>query len=124
MVGWLVVAGSLSVMSYLMVKIINHVKKTGAHISLDMDPMHMPVQEDTRDKATRKRVRKAIEQQWDAINARAYVRHDPSCKDPLTCTKDPCFIQESDKIVGKPIKVKNKRVARLEKEKEKNNASK
>ena len=109
MLGWFIVGASFSVMFILMAKLIAHVKKTGAHISLDMDPMHIPVQEDTRDKATRKRVRKAIEQQQEAMNARALVAHDPSCKDPLTCTKNPCFIRETDKIVGtEVVKVKSK----------------
>jgi hypothetical protein len=63
-------------------------------------------QEDTRDAATKKRVRKAIEEQEQQLTARALKAHSADCPDPLTCTKDPCFIYGPDKIIGKPRKFK------------------
>jgi hypothetical protein len=55
-------------------------------------------QEDTRDAAVKRSVRDQIDRQWQAMNARALKCHDPKCLDPWTCTKNPCFVYEPDKI--------------------------
>jgi hypothetical protein len=68
-------------------------------------------QEDTRDQATKKRVRIAIEEQEQELMARSLKRHSADCPDPLTCTKDPCFIHGPDKIVG------NKKIFKIKKDK-------
>jgi hypothetical protein len=62
-------------------------------------PFSPSVQEDTRDAATRKRVRIAIESEWSSIMAKSLKRHSPDCKDPWTCTKNPCYVPIPDKIV-------------------------
>lgn len=59
------------------------------------------VQEDTRSIKAVKRVRKAFEQQQEAMNIRALKRH--SCSDPDLCTKRICFENIPDKIVHTEI---------------------
>ena len=61
-----------------------------------------------RDIEVRKRVKKAFEQQAQAMNARAMMPHDPTCKDPVSCTKKKCFKWEPDLIVSDPYEVKIK----------------
>jgi hypothetical protein len=76
------------------------------------DVMSPTVQEDTRMKEQSKRVNKAFEQQQEAMSIRAMVRHSFDCPDPLTCTKENCWVWEPDKIVGEyivPLKTKEKR---------------
>lgn len=66
------------------------------------------VKEDTRTKKVRVRVAQAFEQQQEQMQARSLKPHDPSCKDPLSCTKTSCFERIPDKIVSKPYKVKRR----------------
>lgn len=66
------------------------------------------VQEDPENAATRKRVRKAFEEQQQELNARAMKAHDPTCPDTWECKKEQCFVWEPNKIVGKPEIVKRK----------------
>lgn len=63
-------------------------------------------QVDQRDIETRKRVKKAFEQQEHAIKCRAIKAHDPSCSDVILCKKRKCFKVEPDKIVSEPYDVK------------------
>ncbi len=65
-------------------------------------------QEDPRDISIKHSVRAQIDQQWQAMNARALKCHDPKCLDPWTCTKNPCFVYEPDKIVAS-VAVERKR---------------
>ena len=74
---------------------------------------------DTRDAATRKRVNQAIDDQWQQIQARALVAHEPGC-DPFTCSKSVCFKYVGDKIVSAP-KVVNINKERYERAKEHGN---
>lgn len=60
---------------------------------------HNSSQNDIRDIEISKRIARAFRQQKAQMNARALKRHDPRCRDPLTCTKPNCFIQEPDHIV-------------------------
>ncbi len=55
------------------------------------------VQEDTRAIEAVKRVRKAFDQQSQAMNARALKRHQ--CANPDLCNKNICFKHVPDKIV-------------------------
>lgn len=48
----------------------------------------------------RRRVRKQIDDQWEEMSLRALTPHDPSCEDPVFCTKKNCFKREADKIVS------------------------
>jgi hypothetical protein len=68
-----------------------------------LDVFSPVAQEDTRDQATKKRVRSQIEAQQQQMQARALKRHSWDCKDPLTCTKDPCWVWEPDIIIGEPV---------------------
>jgi len=71
-----------------------------------MEPTH---QCNTRDFATRKRVKAAFEAQALEMNARAMVPHDPSCKDPITCKKKKCFKWKPGIIVSEPIVIEVKK---------------
>lgn len=53
----------------------------------------------TRDIATRKRVRDAIEAQHESLMAKALKPH--ACNDPINCTKALCFRFQPDVIVGR-----------------------
>ena len=66
------------------------------------------LQTDTRSHEMIKRIRKAFEQQQQAMNIRALKAHDPSCKDLLSCKKKHCFKREPDKIVSEPYEVKRR----------------
>ena len=59
------------------------------------------VQPDTYNVEARKRVAAEFAQQQKAMQARALKKHSTACKDPLTCTKNKCFIVEPDKIIRK-----------------------
>ena len=63
------------------------------------------VQEDQRAIESRKRVKKAFEEQWEQINQRAIRPHGPHCKDPMTCNKPHCWKWEPDKIVSDEYEV-------------------
>lgn len=78
-------------------------KNVAPKISLSQSqaPFSPSVQEDTRDAATRKRVKVAIEKEYDSIMAKSLKRHAYDCKDPWTCKKNPCYIPVPDKIVSK-----------------------
>lgn len=58
------------------------------------------VQMDIRQYETIRRIRKAFNQQNQAINAMALKPHDSSCKDILNCDKLFCFERVADKIVS------------------------
>ena len=66
-------------------------------------------QTDTRAHEMIKRIRKAFEQQQQAMNTRALKSHDPSCRDLLSCKKKHCFKREPDKIVSGPYEVKGRK---------------
>ena len=58
------------------------------------------VKECTRDKATRARVSKAIQEQQKQLQMRMLKAHDPKC-DLVTCNKRHCFVREPDKEVSR-----------------------
>jgi len=66
------------------------------------------LQQDARAMEMIKRVKKAFEQQQQAINNRVLKMHDPACPDIFNCTKSACFKREPDKIVSDPYRVKRK----------------
>lgn len=75
------------------------------------------VQEDPEVAATKKRVRKAFEDQQQQLHARSMKAHNPDCPDTWQCTKDPCFIWQPDKIVHKEVvksRLTRKRIAERE----------
>jgi hypothetical protein len=51
------------------------------------------------DDAIKNAVRKAFEEQKQAMKARALKAHANNCVDMWTCKKDPCFVVTPDKIV-------------------------
>jgi hypothetical protein len=57
-------------------------------------------QVDMRERQALRGIKKAFEDQKEAIKAMAFRPHDASCKDNLACTTHPCFIWEPDKIVN------------------------
>jgi hypothetical protein len=63
-------------------------------------------QQDTRDIEVKKRVREAFKEQKQQIDMMAMKQH--SCNDPMSCTKEKCFVWQPDKIVSKPYKVTRK----------------
>lgn len=62
-------------------------------------PFTPTVQEDPRTVQSVKNVRKAFEQQAFEIEVRARKAHAAECDDTFSCTAEPCFIREPDKIV-------------------------
>ena len=50
-----------------------------------------------------------FESQWESLNTRVLKPHSGECVDSWTCTKEPCFNVEPDKIVGKKSKSGTKR---------------
>jgi hypothetical protein len=72
-------------------------------LSQSQTPFSPSVQEDTRDAATKKRVKVAIEKEYDSIMAKSLKRHAFECKDPWTCKKNPCYIPCPDKIVKETV---------------------
>ena len=64
-------------------------------------------QEDARQRETSKRVGAIFEQQAAQLGARAFIAHEIGC-DEWTCTKNPCWKWEPDKIVSEPYKVDGK----------------
>lgn len=66
------------------------------------------VQTDVRIKKTRMRVRKSIDDQLKSRQVFAMKPHGADCIDILSCTRNPCFIREPDKIVSHPYIVEKK----------------
>lgn len=62
-------------------------------------------QEDARQRETSKRVGAIFEQQAAQLGARAFIAHEIGC-DEWTCTKNPCWKWEPDKIVSQPYDIK------------------
>lgn len=76
------------------------------------------LQEDPRHQESLKRTRKTFEDQQQQMDTRAMKAHAADCPDPWTCTRNPCFKWEPDKIVGGVYRMENKRVKRLQQEQE------
>lgn len=83
-------------------KIIDWVKSKQITVTLEdpIKPTHKTVVSDIRDQQAKKRFNKQYDAQEQQIKAMALSSHGYSCHDPSTCTKDPCFIREPDKIVA------------------------
>lgn len=64
---------------------------------------HSIAKECERTKETIKRVAAVFEEQAEQIQTMALKPHDPTCEDPLTCTKEICFIFVPDKIVSTEV---------------------
>jgi len=56
-------------------------------------------QEDPRKIQSVKNTRKAFKDQQQAMQMRAMKAHAAECDDTFTCTAEPCFKWESDKVV-------------------------
>ena len=64
-------------------------------------PFTPSAQEDPRTIESVKNTRKAFKQQETAMQFRAMKAHAADCDDTFTCSAEPCFKREPDKIVGK-----------------------
>jgi hypothetical protein len=62
-------------------------------------PFTPSVQEDPRTVQSVKNTRKAFKQQEAAMQMMAMKAHAAECNDTFTCSAEPCFIREPDKIV-------------------------
>ena len=62
-------------------------------------PFAPSVQEDPRTIQSVKNTRSAFKQQETEMQFRAMKAHSAECDDSFTCTSDPCFKIEPDKIV-------------------------
>lgn len=62
-------------------------------------PFAPSVQEDPRTIQSVKNTRSAFKQQATEMQFRAMKAHSAECDDSFTCTSDPCFKREPDKIV-------------------------
>jgi hypothetical protein len=72
------------------------------------------VQENARDKEAVKRVRASIKEQQQSMDVRALKPHDPTCLDPISCTKDKCFVFKPDIIsrINTPTKAELAKIKR------------
>lgn len=69
--------------------------------SINLNTPYTPTtQEDPRTVESIKRTKAAFKQQEVSMNMRALKAHAAECNDPWTCTSEPCFIREPDKIVN------------------------
>jgi hypothetical protein len=64
------------------------------------NPFTPTTQEDPRTVQSIKRTRAAFKQQEVSMNMRAMKAHAAECNDTWTCSAEPCFIIEPDKIVN------------------------
>ena len=64
-------------------------------------PFTPSTQEDPRTVQSVKNTRKAFKDQQVAMQFRAMKAHAADCDDTFTCTSEPCFKIEPDKIVNK-----------------------
>jgi hypothetical protein len=69
-------------------------------ICTPLHPYSPTTQEDPRTVETVKRTRASIKNQEVSMNMRALKSHALDCNDVWTCTADPCFKLEPDKIVS------------------------
>ena len=83
-------------------KIIDWIKAKQITVTLEdpIKPTHKTVQSDIRDEEAKKRFNKHYDQQEQNVLMMALKQHDPTCRDNITCDKDPCFIRVPDKIVA------------------------
>ena len=98
-----------AIIGYYTYRILNRSRKGKSMPSLDNTFIFIPnsLQEDPKSHESIKRTRKAFMEQEEQMKARALKPHSYDCPDPFTCTKNPCFIYEPDKIIRK-IQVRRK----------------
>jgi hypothetical protein len=84
-----------------------------------LHPYSPTTQEDPRVMESIKRTRASIKQQEISMNMRALKSHAAECNDTWTCTKDPCFILEPDKIVSE-ARATQEEISRYNKQRKKN----
>jgi len=61
------------------------------------------VSEDEAAVRQRERINQLFIKQQNNLNTTALIPHAADCHDNWTCTRQPCFKWEPDKIVGKPV---------------------
>jgi hypothetical protein len=83
---------------------------------IDTIPIQTPTfkttQEDPRSIQQQKDIKAWFDAQQQEMDAIGLKLHEGDC-DIINCTKEPCFIREPDKIVGKPYLVDKKTGKRL-----------
>jgi hypothetical protein len=83
------------------------------------NPFTPTTQEDPRTIETIKRTRASIKKQEVSMNMRALKSHSAECNDSWTCTNDPCFKIEPDKIVSE-ARASQDELTRYNKQRKKN----
>jgi hypothetical protein len=84
-----------------------------------LHPYTPTTQEDPRTIETIKRTRASIKKQEVSMNMRALKSHSAECNDSWTCTNDPCFKIEPDKIVSE-ARASQDELTRYNKQRKKN----
>ena len=84
-----------------------------------LNPFTPTTQEDPRTIETIKRTRASIRNQEVSMNMRALKAHSAECNDTWTCTKDPCFKIEPDKIISE-ARASQEELSRYNKQRKRN----